>query len=61
MGESHNVKKRVENHDRYDCWRRNCELKLFVAVYYTPNKQQAGRMEVEHDIRGNYNFPCGDR
>ncbi len=61
VGESKNVKSRIENHDRADCWSKNCKGKLMVAVYYTPNKQQQGRMEVEQDIRCKYNFPCGDR
>lgn len=34
---------------------------LIVAVYYTINKQQSGRMEIEKDIRCKYNFPCGVR
>lgn len=61
VGESTNVKSRVENHDRADCWGRHCRNKLMVAVHYTPNKQQDGRMEIEQDIRCNYDFPCGKR
>jgi hypothetical protein len=60
VGESHNVKWRIKNHERTDCWQKNCKTQLF-AVYYTPNKQQAGRKEIEQDIRNNYNFPCGER
>lgn len=61
VGESKNVKTRIETHDRKDCWDENCNGQLMAAVYYTPNKQQQGRMEIEQDIRCNYNFPCGDR
>jgi hypothetical protein len=61
VGESATVKNRVENHDRKDCWESNCNHTLKYGVLYTPNKQQAGRKEVEEDIRCNYNFPCGDR
>lgn len=59
VGESAKVKTRVENHDRATCWERNCNHTLKVAVLYTPNKQQSGRMEIEQDIRCNYDFPCG--
>lgn len=61
VGESKNVKTRIENHNRADCWNKNCNGTLMVAVRYTPNKQQHGRMEIEQDIRCNYDFPCGDR
>ena len=57
VGESAMVKERVENHDRKDCWTRNCNGELVVAVYYS----SYGRMEVEEDIRCNYNLPCGER
>jgi len=59
VGESSTVKTRIKNHDRADCWKRNCKNTLMVAVLYTPNKQQAGRMVIEQDIRSNYIFPCG--
>jgi len=58
-GESARVKTRVDNHDRKDCWKRNCTGTLKVAVYYTPNMQQQGRMQVEQEIRDKYDPPCG--
>ena len=61
VGESAEVKNRIETHDRVDCWKKNCKYKLMVGVLYTPNKQQTGRKEVEQDIRCNYTFPCGKR
>jgi hypothetical protein len=61
IGESGNVKYRVENHDRKDCWSNNCTTQLFVAVLYAPHKQQSGRMAIEQDIRSCYSFPCGKR
>lgn len=61
VGESHNVKERVLNHDRSDCWNRNCRGTLYYSATYTPNQQQAGRMEVEQYIRNQTNPPCGDR
>jgi hypothetical protein len=61
VGESAKVKDRVDNHDRSDCWKKNCTGTLMVAVHYTPNLQQAGRMEIEQAIRDQYNPPCGER
>ena len=59
VGESANVKTRVETHDRKDCWKRNCTSTLSVAVYYTPGMQQTGRMAIEQEIRKQYDPPCG--
>jgi len=60
-GESATVKSRVETHDRQDCWSRNCSGTLYVAVYYTPNMQQSGRIEIEQQIRSKYGPVCGKR
>jgi hypothetical protein len=60
-GESVTVKTRIENHDRADCWRRNCSGTLCVAVLYTPNAQSAGRVAIEQELRSQYRFPCGER
>jgi hypothetical protein len=61
VGESHDVKNRVLTHDRADCWKRNCTGIIYYSVIYTPNQQQAGRMELEQAIRKLENPPCGDR
>jgi hypothetical protein len=61
VGESATVKTRVENHDRKDCWQRNCSGNLTVVVLYTPNLQSAGRVAIEQEIRRQYNPPCGER
>jgi hypothetical protein len=61
VGESATVKSRVENHDRKDCWEKNCQGTLAVAVYYTPNLQQPGRIAIEQKIRSQYQFSCGER
>ncbi len=60
VGESERVRSRVENHDRKPCWSRNCSSTLVVAVLYTPDKDEAGRRRIEQEIRGMYNFPCGE-
>jgi len=59
VGESATVKSRVDGHDRKDCWKRNCNSSLAVAVYYTLNLQQAGRMEIEQELRKQYDPSCG--
>ena len=61
VGESATVKSRVENHERKECWKRNCAGTLTISVYYTPNLQQEGRLGVEREIRDQFNPPCGQR
>ncbi len=61
IGESSQVKSRVANHDRKDCWSKNCKGTLTVSVYYTPNLQQAGRKTIEQELRALYNPICGDQ
>lgn len=60
VGESSEVKSRLENHERSDCWKKECKLgTLTYSVKYTPNLKQEGRMEIEQKIRGTYDIPCG--
>lgn len=61
VGESSQVKTRVETHDRKGCWQHNRRGTLYVAVLYRPNLQQAGRSAIEQEIRQQYNPPCGER
>ncbi len=61
VGESATVATRVANHDRTPCWSGNCHSTLMVAVYYTPGLHQAGRREIEGEIRHTYNPPCGEQ
>ena len=61
VGESQDVKNRVLNHDRKDCWTRNCPGTIYYAATYTPNLQQAGRIEVEQRIRSLTRPICGER
>jgi len=61
IGESATVKTRLETHDRRDCWKKNCKYTIVYAVLYTPDKQPAGRKEIEQDIRNkNPDLPCGE-
>ena len=61
IGESAQVKTRLDTHDRKDCWKRNCQGTLTYAVYYTPHLQQLGRMEIEQKLRAQYRPPCGEK
>lgn len=61
VGESSEVKDRVENHDRKPCWTARCNSNLSVAVLYTPHLQQQGRRVIEQAIRKKYDPPCGER
>ena len=60
IGESADVRTRVESHDRRDCWTSNCSGRLMAAVLYTPNAQQAGRVEIEQELRGLLKQPCDE-
>ena len=59
VGESATVKDRIATHDRMDCWKRQATGSITYYVYYTPDKQQAGRKEIEQDIRDKYALFCG--
>ena len=61
IGESADVKSRVESHDRKDCWQRNHRGTLKIAVLYTPNLQQSGRMAIEQELRDKFQPVCGVR
>ena len=61
VGESSDVKWRVESHDRKSCWSRNCAGTLMVSVFYTPGLSDATRRAIEQEIRDQYNPPCGER
>lgn len=64
VGEAGDVKQRIENHDRKNCWSRNCAAprRLAVAVLYTPHHSQADRAAIEREVRAAYaGIPCGER
>ena len=55
VGESESVYSRVEHHDRKSCWERN--EYSHVAAHYT---NETDRIELEQQIREQYNPPCGE-
>jgi hypothetical protein len=58
VGESGDVRTRLDTHDRTACWNRNNAGELAVAVYYCDERT---RMTVEATIRRAFNPPCGQR
>lgn len=58
VGESENVRDRIDSHDRRPCWQRRGHQELAAAVLYVPEQQ---RMNIERELRIHYDPPCGDR
>jgi hypothetical protein len=59
VGESSDVKYRVENHERADCWRKHANGKpIQYAVRYAPD---GDRQRIEQAVRQRHNPPCGER
>jgi len=61
VGEAAKVKERISTHDRKDCWSTNCFGIIEYAVYYIEYGKKPSRVDIEQDIRDNYNIPCGVR
>ncbi len=57
VGESGEVKTRVENHDRKACWQNNGGTR--VAVLYIDSVPI--RKNIADKVRQDYRPPCGDR
>lgn len=58
VGESSEVKTRLDNHDRRTCWQRNQISKLACAVLYTTGTGNV-RRQIEGSLRNIYNPICG--
>lgn len=59
IGESGGIRSRVANHDRAPCWNGRKQAQgLFAAALYCDERT---RMNVEKQLRAQYNPPCGDR
>ncbi|VGO12712.1 hypothetical protein PDESU_01266 [Pontiella desulfatans] len=58
IGESQEVKERIENHDRKPCWQRRGYRTITVAAHYTSAAQ---RMRIEKELRAKFDPPCGKR
>ena len=56
VGESEDVRDRIENHDRERCWKRNCDSVMYAAYYESSAEK---RRSIEAKIRDDYKLPCG--
>lgn len=59
VGQSASVKSSVGCHEASDAWRRDCRIGgtlLFFALYL-PQMQQAGRKNIESELRWYYKLP----
>ncbi|OQX51342.1 MAG: hypothetical protein B5M54_11065 [Candidatus Aminicenantes bacterium 4484_214] len=59
VGESENVRARVKNHERSDCWRENCFGAIIYSVTYILDEEE--RRELEKRIRESERVACGER
>ena len=61
VGESENVRSRVQNHDRQACWMRNARAGgiLYAALYMAGSTPDQRRV-VERTIRDTCKPPCGE-
>jgi hypothetical protein len=64
VGQSGEVGSRIDNHDRRECWKRNCPSgNIWVCVYPMPlsrySKEQ--REHFENGLRNQYSPTCGKR
>lgn len=57
VGESVNVRYRVETHDRTDCWYRNKVSGIYYAAYYVSGEMS--RQSIEKEIRSHFTPVCG--
>jgi hypothetical protein len=58
IGESGDLRNRIDGHDREACWNRETSSSWSVAAYYC---DEPTRMRVESALRSQYNPPCGKR
>ena len=61
VGMSGEIRSRIENHDRKDCWEKHKSKKvpLEYAMFYDANEDTCKK--IEKKIRDKYNPPCGER
>lgn len=58
VGESLKLRTRIENHDKKNCWIKNCNGQLLIYVHYTPFLKQQARINIEHELRELYQPDC---
>ncbi len=62
VGEAEDVRKRIETHDREDCWEEECQDgAITYAAHYMKGSTEEQRREIEQDLRKQLDPPCGER
>jgi hypothetical protein len=61
VGETDDVRGRLNNHERAGCWRRNCNGVIYYSATYTGTLNEEGRRNIEREIREAERPPCGER
>jgi hypothetical protein len=51
IGESSKLRTRIENHNKKDCWIKNCKGQVIIFVHYTRFLKQQGRVFIEQELR----------
>ena len=60
VGQSENVRERCQNHERTDCWEKNCHIEnIRYSAHYMRDDSEKFRNQVERDIRSQANPRCG--
>ena len=59
VGESADVRERIENHDRKECWKQNCGGTIYYSATYISDEKE--RKKLEAIIRVAEKVICGER
>ncbi len=59
VGESKEIRTRIENHDRELCWRNNRRGRVCYATLYIPGFNKHQRVAIEQELRGQFAPACG--
>ncbi|NPV82771.1 MAG: GIY-YIG nuclease family protein [Candidatus Aminicenantes bacterium] len=59
VGQAENLHERIVNHDRKDCWKRNCYGQ--TAYYLAKEYSEQARLNLEKRIREEHKPPCGEK
>jgi hypothetical protein len=58
VGQSENMRQRLINHDRVDCWEQNCGGSIYFFVVAISSEEE--RRALEQTIRQQGKPPCGE-
>ena len=61
VGQSSEIRTRVEGHDRDLCWDLNAVGAVAYGAHHMPEAGDLARIDVEQRVRAATNPPCGDR